>query len=268
MALQKQIRIMFWGSSFALLQSCVTLNQQTYLQPLAESNVPQPIGAMPELPDYQIQNYDILSITIKTSNPEIDELYNKQQGGIGQMNQIGPMQLYFTGYHVLPNGSVEIPGVGEVYVAGMTVFEAREAIQKALEPLFIRQDAYQVSVVLAGIRYTVIGECNRPGIHYLYLDRGTLIDAIAEAGDLTLLADRKRIQVLRQTQGTWQEFQVDLTAQSSISSSSIYLQPNDVIMVRPLPQKSWGFGQTGLSSFTTIVSILSSSLAVFFALSR
>ena len=266
MALANQIRIMFWGSSFALLQSCVTLNQQTYLQPLAESNVPQPIGAMPELPDYRIQNYDILSITIKTSNPEIDALYNKQSNA-NPMIGLGPMPLYFMGYHVLPNGSVEIPGVGEVYVAGMTVFEAREAIQKALEPLFIRQDAYQVSVVLAGIRYTVIGECNRPGIHYLYLDRGTLIDAIAEAGDLTLLADRKHIQVLRQTQGTWQEFQVDLTAQSSISSSSIYLQPNDVIMVRPLPQKSWGFGQTGLSSFTTIVSVLSSSLAVFFALS-
>lgn len=258
---------MFWGSSFALLQSCVTLNQQTYLQPLAESNVPQPIGAMPELPDYQIQNYDILSITIKTSNPEVDALYNKQSNVNANIG-LGPMPLYFLGYHVLPNGSVEIPGVGEVYVAGMTVFEAREAVQKALEPLFIRQDAYQVSVVLAGIRYTVIGECNRPGIHYLYLDRGTLIDAIAEAGDLTLLADRKRIQVLRQTQGTWQEFQVDLTAQSSISSSSIYLQPNDVIMVRPLPQKSWGFGQTGLSSFTTIVSILSSSLAVFLSLSR
>jgi len=36
-----------------------------------------------------------------------------------------------------------------------------------------------------------------------------------------------------------------------------YVQPNDVIYVSPLKQKSWGTGSTGLQTFTTLVTILS-----------
>ena len=142
------------------------------------------------------------------------------------------------------------------------------AIDDALASLFQNSDAYSVDVVLAGIRYTILGEIMRPGIHYLYIDRGTILDAVANAGDLTFLANRRKVQVLRQVNNEWMRFQVDLTNVESLKNPNFYLQPNDVITVRPLPQKAWGFGQTGFSSFTSILGVVSSSLAIYLALNR
>jgi polysaccharide export outer membrane protein len=158
--------------------------------------------------------------------------------------------------------------VGEVLIAGKTVTEAQDAIYQAMSPLFGNKDAYQVHVSLSGIRYTVLGECLRPGVHYLYLDRGTVMDALAYAGDMTFLADRRRVQVLRQTNETWQRFELDLTSAEVLRNPNFYLQPNDIITVRPLPQKSWGFGQTGFASFTSLLSVLSTTLTLYIALNR
>jgi len=35
------------------------------------------------------------------------------------------------------------------------------------------------------------------------------------------------------------------------------LQPNDYIYVKPLKQKTWGTGKTGIESLTTIITLLS-----------
>jgi polysaccharide export outer membrane protein len=256
------------AASFLMATSCVSVKQQTYLQPLVESNSPQPAGAMPELPEYRLQPYDILRIQVKSSNPEIDALYNKQSGQQQMNMRQGPAPLYFMGYHVLPDGTVDVPGVGMVNVAGKSLPEAKEAITQSLAPLFSNPKSYHVDVVLAGIRYTVLGECVRPGIHYLYLDRGTILDALANAGDMTFLANRRKVQVLRQKNNQWERVSLDLTSADCMSNPSFYLQPNDIISVQPLPQKAWGFGQTGFSSFTSILGVVSSTLAIYFALNR
>ena len=89
----------------ASLASCVTVKQQTYLQPLPESSTPVKAGEMPQMPDYRLQTYDIIQIQVKSSNPEIDALYNKMPAQQGMNMMQGPMPLYFMGYHVLPNGT-------------------------------------------------------------------------------------------------------------------------------------------------------------------
>jgi len=252
----------------ASLASCVSVKQQTYLQPTVDADEVRSEGQMPDLPDYKLQPYDILQIQVKSSNPEIDALYNKMPTQQGMNMMQGPAPLYFMGYHVLPNGTVDVPSVGAVSVAGKSIPEAKVAIEQAMSTLFQNSDAFSVDVVLAGIRYTILGESMRPGIHYLYLDRGTLLDAVANAGDLTFLANRRKVQVLRQVNNEWKRFQVDLTNVESLKNPNFYLQPNDIITVRPLPQKAWGFGQTGFSSFTSILGVVSSSLAIYLALNQ
>jgi polysaccharide export outer membrane protein len=41
-----------------------------------------------------------------------------------------------------------------------------------------------------------------------------------------------------------------------MNSPYYYIQPNDVIYVKPLKQKTWGTGVTGRETFGTIVSVL------------
>jgi polysaccharide export outer membrane protein len=54
-----------------------------------------------------------------------------------------------------------------------------------------------------------------------------------------------------------------------MNSPYYYVQPNDLILINPLPQKSYGTGVTGLQSFTTILMVitaLSTSILLFISL--
>jgi polysaccharide export outer membrane protein len=42
-----------------------------------------------------------------------------------------------------------------------------------------------------------------------------------------------------------------------MNSSFFYIQPNDLIYIKPLKQKSFGTGTTGLQTLTTLVSAFS-----------
>ena len=50
---------------------------------------------------------------------------------------------------------------------------------------------------------------------------------------------------------------LDLTDRNVINSPYYYLQPNDYVYVKPMKQKSWGTGKTGIESLGTIITLLS-----------
>ncbi len=61
-------------------------------------------------------------------------------------------------------------------------------------------------------------------------------------------------------------FHIDLTDANSMKSPVFNLQPNDYIYVKPLKQKTWGTGKTGLESLTTVITILSLATTTFLLL--
>jgi polysaccharide export outer membrane protein len=178
-----------------------------------------------------------------------------------------PAMAFMMGYPIDQRGEVRIPGIGQVRVVRLTAQEAQDTISKVLLKQFVEGTVF-VKVQLTGIRYTVVGECVRPGVHYLYQNQATLLDALANAGDITMLGDRKRVQVTRLSDGKWKTFVVDLTQRETLNRPEFILQPNDLIQVRPLPQKSAGVGQTGFGTFSSLVGVLSSSIALYLALTR
>jgi polysaccharide export outer membrane protein len=50
---------------------------------------------------------------------------------------------------------------------------------------------------------------------------------------------------------------IDLTDSNVMQSPYYNLQPNDYIYVKPLKQKTWGTGKTGIESLGTIITLLS-----------
>ena len=53
-----------------------------------------------------------------------------------------------------------------------------------------------------------------------------------------------------------------------IKSPYYYLQPNDYIYVKPLKQKTWGTGKTGIESLGTIITLLSLATTTFLLLKK
>ena len=82
------------------------------------------------------------------------------------------------------------------------------------------------------------------------------------SGDLTSLAKRDEIRLIRQYPDGTKIHSINLLDQSIIGSPFYFIQPNDVLYAEPLPQKAYGFGVTGVQSISSIVSIITGSLAL------
>jgi len=138
--------------------------------------------------------------------------------------------------------------------------EAKAIINTEVQRYF---KTYYLQVKLGGIRFATLGEFNRSGKQVILQNQATIYEAIAAAGDLGPLAKRDEIRLIRQYPEGTKIHTINLLDQSIIGSPYYFIQPNDVLYAEPLPQKSYGFGVTGAQTITTLVSALSSSLALY-----
>ncbi len=247
-------KILFYIFCLSLLvTSCVPSQDLIYLQNKENASQSAAVSQLNNKP-YRLQTNDVLSITIKSLDPKLTEIFNLSS----QAQQTSTSDaLYINGYIVDDHGAIRIPILGEVNVMGSTVEEARIKIETQLMDQYFKKEAELfVTVKLAGFRYTVNGEVLSPGSKILFQDRVNILEAVANSGDITLTGDRKDVKVMRQFPHGLEIYSIDLTDVNALKSPYFYLQPNDYVYVKPLKQKSWGTGKTGVESLATILSVL------------
>ena len=244
------------------VSSCVPTKRLTYLQ---ESEAVDSIISVERIQKpYRIQTNDLLSIRVKALDQELVGMFNPI--GEENPNATGEERMYYDGFLVDTHGNIRVPTLGKVNVLGYTVEEVREKIEdKLLDNYFTEEANIFVTVKLAGIRYTTIGEIGT-GSQVIYKEQVTIMEAIANAGDITDYGDRTNVVILRQYPGGQKRHHIDLTNIEAVDSPYYYIQPNDLIIVNPLPQKALGLGTTGLQAFQTVTMILaflSSTILLF-----
>ena len=217
---------------------------------------------------YRLQVNDLLSIRVKAMDQETVGIFNPINEA--NLTATGEEKLYYDGFVVDPHGNIRIPSLGEVPVLGLTVEEVRENIEKMLLEEYFKEEAnIFVTVKLAGIRYTINGEISDPGSKIIYRDQVSIMEAIANSGDIALTGDRENVVIIRKYPLGQKVHHIDLTTIDAMNSPYYYIQPNDLILINPLPQKSLGAGTTALQSFTTILSVvtaLTTSILLFIRL--
>ncbi len=239
--------VLFFGIS-----SCIPTKDLIYFQGKpTEKNTVRQLNNTP----YKLQVNDIIDIQIKATDETLVALFKNVEKS--NINQITPQQLYFSSYSVDKNGLIRIPYLGEINVLGYSVKETRLKIESELAKMFKNMDDIFVTVKLAGIRFTIIGEINKPGTNVLFQNKVTIIEAIADAGDIKMTGDRRNVKLIRKNLDGTQKFNLDLTGYDFLDSEAYIIQPNDIIYIEPLKQKSWGTGDTGAKTMTTIISTLS-----------
>ena len=244
--------------------SCVPVERMIYLQPDRE---PTTKVFEYDKKEYQLQVNDILDVKISSLNPEVNALFNASTVRTLQVAQAtaqtGGDLFYITGYSIDQEGNIDIPFVGEVSVLGLTLDEAHFAVEKKVADLFTN---YHLQVKLGGIRFSALGEFQRPGKHVAMQNQVTILEAIALGGDLSHVANREEIRLIRQHPEGTKIHTINMLDQSVVESQYYFIQPNDVIYAEPLPQRSWGIGVTGAETLRTIVSTLSTSLALILSI--
>lgn len=234
--------------------ACIPKDRITYLQ---ENEYPtdELISVKQEHPPYRLQISDVLSIRVKALDQELVEMFNPV---ISNSESLGE-GYYYDGFAIDAHGNIRIPTLGEVNVLGKTAEEVREIIEtKLLEEYFTENANIFVTVKLAGIRYTIAGEVQIPGVKTELAERLTLLDAIANSGGAPITGDLKDVLIVRQYPGGQKVHHMDLTDIAVMQSPYFFIQPNDLILINPLPQKSAGIGITGLDSFRTILTVFTS----------
>lgn len=221
--------------------------------------------------EYLLQFNDILRVDIKSFDDKANQLFNafnSQNINMGGMmaGQGGDPYFMF-GYSVDDSGYLELPVLGKIKVVGKTILQAQAAVQKEIDKYFT--EAY-VKLGIGGIRFSVMGEVLRPGKYTVMQNRLTLLEALANAGELKPDANRRRVQLIRQYPGGSRVVVLDLTDRNLLASPYYFVRPNDVIYVAPLRVRELGTGLTAQQSMGTLltaISLLINSILLYRTLS-
>lgn len=231
--------------------SCIPHKRIVYFQGSSiTQNVIKEINNKP----YRFQVDDILKIDVKAPNEEMVNVFKNQSN---TQNRTGEGSQYFSGYSVDKQGFVTIPYLDKINVLGYTADEVEKKIQIGFSKFFKNTADIFISVKLAGIRYTIVGEVGSTGSKVLFQNSVNIIEAIANAGDISLAGNKTNVEIIRIGSQGVKKFHIDLTQMSVFNSEVFYIQPNDIINVPPLKQKTLGTGVTATQTLSTVVSVLS-----------
>lgn len=258
----KQYFLLICIAISVLCSSCITNKDVVYLQD--KGTITNDSSIIKELSKpYRVQVNDILSINVKALDEELTAIFNPAGASITSVSQ-GQAGLYFNGFTIDLHGSIKFPVLGELNVLGFTIKEIEDKVKAELLAQYFKETAeIFVTVKLAGLRYTTIGEVGT-GVHTLFQDRVNIIEALANAGDISQTGDRKDVLVIRQYPDGQKIHHIDLTDVVAMNSPYYYIQPNDIILVKPLKRKAIGAGQTAFQNLTTVASILSVLVTTYF----
>ncbi|WP_124980942.1 polysaccharide biosynthesis/export family protein [Nonlabens xiamenensis] len=254
-----------------LVSSCVPTSKITYLQESKSALNDSLISIRKVQAPYRLQVNDILSIQIKApTDPDLVTGFDVSNSGPGTTQQSTRSGgLYFTGYSLDQHGDIRVPQLGKIKALGMTTEELRMLIEKRLLAEFFKKNAdIFVTVKLDGLRYTMVGEVNGPGQKNIYRDQVSIVEAIADGGGVPITGDLTAVKIVRQYPDGVRTHELDLTSMDVVYSPYYYVQNNDMIVVNPLPQKALGTGTTGLSSFTTILSVFTAVVGTVLLIDR
>lgn len=235
----------YWiiGICICLFSSCVTSKQINYMQDLSK-NIPPKDTLVNQ--DYKIKRGDMLYI--QTFSP--DETANKIFNTTGSSSQSG--SLY--SYTVYEDGTIDVPFIGSVSVQGKTLRETKTIVEDKLKELI---PTISVNISIINKTFSIVGEsgCGR---YNMPKEKINIFQALALSGDLTTYADRKHIKIIRQTEnGETKIHNIDVRNKNIINSEFYYIQPNDVIYVPYLTEKSFG-----ITHFTGILSTTLSTISL------
>lgn len=252
-----------------MLTSCMSTKTVTYFQNKEEID----LAVSKQLYDAKIMPKDILQIQVFSMTPEASDPFNlnKKFGSTSTTTtSTTTNQNSVYNYLVDNDGMIEMPIIGEVKVGDLTKNEAEELIKEKILPYVAESENIVVHVRMMNYKYAILGGVNRPGLYTTQNEKVSILEAIAQAGDLTTFAYRDRIYVIRENSDGQKEYhKLSINDANIINSPYYYLQQNDVIYVEPRKvQARNAFFSANTSIWTSMVSTLLSVATLVIAITK
>ena len=183
--------------------------------------------------EFRIKSGDNLVITVSApiKNQEAVAQFNLPlfsylTVGDETVNQSTQLQTYT----VNEDGNVDFPVLGKIELAGKTKFEAIDFLKNKVSA-YVTDPV--VNIQLSSFGVAVLGEVLQPMYVRAKNERLTILEALSEAGDMTIFGNRTNVLVIREVNGNRKYARLDLTSAETLMSPYYYLQQGDAVIVEP-----------------------------------
>ena len=262
--------LLFW------LAACSTPRDIAYFQ---DAEALQGMALQAEQ-QFRLRPEDKINIIVNSSNPMLEQQFTlttvsrsnnvlgaevtpqTTAGRTGSSSQV-------IAYTVDEQGTIDFPILGKIRVSGMTRREVSAYIKERLIARELVTDPI-VTVEYVNLSIRVLGEVARPGDISITKDHFTIVDALSQAGDLTINGNRRTVMVNRNADGVNQVYKIDLTnMQETLLSPAYYLQQNDLVYVSPNEKRKRESSEISNAfhspyMWVSLVSLMTTILALLF----
>ncbi len=274
--MKKSTSLLLALMTMLLMSSCVSTKKIVYFQD-SDQVFKQGQQVLQQY-EMRLKPADQVYIKVTCSEPELlsifaqDVVMGTAGGGTNMsssyLNSSGNMSNAY-GYTVSNDGSVTLPAVGRVNVAGLTMDEAAKRIEESIIEANLIKDP-EVTVLLLNARVAVLGAVRAPQVVSLTSERNTILDVLSRCGDIADTGLRQKISLYREENGVRKKYSIDLTDSQVFQNPAYYVQQNDMIYVEPNKSqsvKSSAF-YTFLGAGASIVSVISSIVSIVILVTR
>lgn len=194
---------------------------------------------------YRLQVNDEIIYRVVTMDETIAKTLSANMQGAGQ---------YANSYRIYSDGTVDIPFLAPVKLAGLTELEAQDTLRKAFREIIPDAD---VKLAMYNKTFTVLGDA-RSGKYAINKERLTIFQALAMTGDLMNSGDRRHVRIIRPSGNAEPEvLEFDIRTNSIIDSKYYYVYPNDLIYVS---RDSGSFYKQ--QSYSSFLALITSSVSL------
>lgn len=210
--------------------SCGSIKKIPYFTNIDTLNLASSRG----LYDAKIMPKDQLTITVVTSDPAAAQPFNLSSSMSGSTGESGASATNNASYLVNNDGCIDFPVVGTLHVVGLTKDECQKLIKEKIAPYLAASENPVVIVRMSGYRVTVAGEVGSPKVVPVTSEKMSILEALAQAGDLTMYGRRDNVLLIREdANGQKSQHRLNLNDANLINSPYYYLQQNDYVYVEP-----------------------------------
>jgi len=229
-----------------LISGCASRKKILMLQDISEqsTSINNPGKA-----SYHLQKGDNLYIKVYSVDEKTSKFFQSDFP-----NLMNPTYLFLNSYTIDEKGYINVSFIDKLKVEGLTVEEAKNNIQKALNEYF---KECTVTVKLVNFQVSVLGEVNKQGTFTIDKEQINLFQALGLAGGPKDFSNLKKVILVRQTDAGSKAQVLDITNLAVLESEYFYLMPNDIIYVEPVKAKMAIYGSnTPYIVFSSITSAL------------
>ena len=238
-------KVLLLGLLAVLMSGCYSHRAIGYLQEPTKANK-LPVYDSVAYEPYRIRVNDEIVYRLVTMDESMSKMLGANTFTNGQ---------YANSYRVYPDGTIELPFLKPLHIAGLTEMEAQDSLCAAFREILPDAD---VKLTLYNKFFSVIGDA-RSGRYYIYKEKMNIFQALAMTGDVMNSGDRRHIRIVRPRDGAEEPeiLEFDIRTNTIIDSKYYYIYPNDVIYVARTKDSFYK-----VPTYTGFLGLITSSVAL------